>query len=166
SDLQNDPEFARLPPETQEYVKGRLAELDAYRTYKEQLAQVRSPAEARSLDDLTDIERTLRDELQPPTTYQAEWRQTDAAQLRDKWLDDVKALRKAANEVEDWYRQLAAKGNRPLLFADRTAEAAPLHWAQWLDGVESLAREAAAPSFRRGDRLRESRTAAGPPAAR
>ena len=91
SDLQNDPEFAQLRPESQKYVKDRLAELEAYRDYKERLTQVRSPAEARSLEDLTDLERTLRDELPLPAPYQTEWRQTDAAQLRDKWLDDVKA---------------------------------------------------------------------------
>ncbi|HEY1379737.1 MAG TPA: hypothetical protein VGF55_23235, partial [Gemmataceae bacterium] len=163
SDLENDAGFAGLPAETQQYVKGRLAELTAYRDYKDQLAQIRPPAEARSLDDLADVERALREE-QPPAQFRGEWGQTDAAQLRDKWLDDVKALRKAAGEVEDWYRQLTAKGNRLLLFADRTAEGAPLPWAQWLDGVEALSREAAAPPFRRGDRLRESHAAAGTPA--
>jgi hypothetical protein len=163
TDLTNDPGFAILPADSQEYVKGHLAELESYRAYKEGLTQLRSPAEARSLDDLAEIERSLKVE-QPPPAFRDEWRQTDAVQIRDKWLDDVKAIRKAAVEVEEWYRRLAEKGNRLLVFADRTSENAPLPWTQWLESVDGLTREAASPPFRRGDRLRDSRAAAGAPA--
>ena len=57
SDLTSDPGFNDLPADSQEYVKAHLAELEAYRAYKEGLAQVRTPVEARTLDDLSEIER-------------------------------------------------------------------------------------------------------------
>jgi hypothetical protein len=164
SDLANDLEFPKLAPDLQDYLRERLQELEAYRDYKERLQMVRAPADARSVEELTELERRLRDDLAPPPPFQSDWRQTEAVVLRDKWLDDIKALRKSASEVEDWYRQLTQRGNRPLLFADRTAENAPLPWATWQDGVEALLREAAQPPFRRGDPLRGSHNLPGFPA--
>ena len=72
-------------------------------------------------------------------------------------------MRKAAFEIEDWYRRLTEKGNRLLVFADRPAENSPLPWRQWIENIDVLIRESASPPFRRGDRLRESRAAAGAP---
>jgi hypothetical protein len=164
SDLINDPEFPKLSTEQQQFLKGRLAELEAYRDYKDKLFRVRPPADARSVEDLAEMERQLRTELTPPQPYQAEWRQTDAVLLHDKWLDDIKALQRAATEIRDWYQQIAQKGNRLLLFADRTAENAPLPWPQWHESVEALLREGDRPPFRPGEKLRESRDLPGAPA--
>jgi hypothetical protein len=157
SDLVNDPDFPKLSAEQQQYLKSRLAELEVYRDYKDKLLRLRPPAEARSVEELADLERRLREDLAPPPQYQQEWRQTEAVLLRDKWLDDIKALRRAATEVRDWYEQLIQKGNRLLLFADRTAENAPLPWGQWQEQAEALLREAERMPFRRGEKLRESR---------
>src|SRR5206468_7049386 len=71
---------------------------------------------------------------------------------------------RAAAEAEGWYRGLIQKGNRLLLFSERTAENAPLPWPQWHEGVEALMRESAQPPFRRADRLRESRSLPAAPA--
>src|SRR5581483_3885822 len=97
-------EFPKLSPDLQQYLQDRLKELETYRDYKERLAQMRAPAEARSVEELKELE----------------WRQTEAVVLREKWLDDIKALRRAAADVEEWYRQLTQRGNRLLLFADRS----------------------------------------------
>jgi hypothetical protein len=164
SDLINDREFPRLSTEQQQYLKDRLAELEAYRDYKDKLLRLRPPAEARSVEDLTEMERQLRTELAAPQPYEAEWHQTDAVLLRDKWLDDIKALKRAATEAQEWYQQLAQRGNRLLLFADRTAENAPLPWAQWHENIAALLREADRPPFRAGEKLRESRDLPGAPA--
>ncbi len=164
TELANDPDFPRLTPEQQQYLKGRLAELTAYRDYKERLSLFRPPAEARSLEELAELERRLREDFTPPDPYRDEWGQTDALLLRQKYLDDIQALRRAATDVSEWYRQVTQRGNKLLLFAERTADNAPLPWAQWQESVEALLRETASPPFRRTERLRESHALPGAPA--
>src|SRR5207248_4285323 len=110
-----------------------------------------------------DVERQLQTELAPPADFRAEWRQTEAALLREKWLDDDKAIRKAATDAEAWYRERIADGNALYLFADRGPENAPLPWSTWAERAEQLLRRSAQPPFRPGDRLRDSRAV---PAAR
>src|SRR5262249_30869952 len=46
ADLRNDPDFERLPAAEQDYVRGRLDELQQYLALGEKLRQVRPPAEA------------------------------------------------------------------------------------------------------------------------
>jgi len=158
SDLAADPEFARLPAEEQKYLTGRLKELEQYINYTDRLQRVRPPADARSDDDLRETERFLQSDLALPAEYQTEWRQTEAAVLRDKWLDDVKAIRKAVADVEAWYRERITEGNGLLLFTDRTADNAPLPWTAWTERVGDLLRRSTQPPFRPSDRLRDSRS--------
>ncbi|HTK77117.1 MAG TPA: hypothetical protein VL371_17760, partial [Gemmataceae bacterium] len=155
SDLAADPEFARLPAEEQKYLTGRLKELEQYINYTDRLQRVRPPADARSDDDLRETERFLQSDLALPAEYQTEWRQTEAAVLRDKWLDDVKAIRKAVADVEAWYRERITEGNGLLLFTDRTADNAPLPWTAWTERVGDLLRRSTQPPFRPSDRLRD-----------
>src|SRR4029079_17520230 len=116
------------------------------------------PADARSDDDLRETERFLQSDLALPAEYQTEWRQTEAAVLRDRWLDDVKAIRKAVADVEAWYRERITEGNGLLLFTDRTADNAPLPWTAWTERVGDLLRRSTQPPLRPSDRLRDSRS--------
>jgi hypothetical protein len=158
SDLAADPEFAKLPAEEQKYLTGRLKELEQYINYADRLQRVRPPADARSDDDLRETERLLQTELALPAEYQTEWRQTEAAVLHDKWLDDIKAIRKSVADVEAWYRERITEGSGLLLFTDRTADNAPLPWTAWTEKVGDLLRPSGQSPFRPGDRLRDSRS--------
>src|SRR5262249_54440829 len=60
TDLKNDPNFATLPPDQQEYVNDRLAELEAYQKYKEQLDSIRSVENAQNDEDLKNIREALQ----------------------------------------------------------------------------------------------------------
>src|SRR5262245_11203291 len=157
SELAADPEFAKLPTEEQKYLTGRLKELEQYINYSDRLQRVRPPADARSDEDLRETERLLQTDLALPAEYQTEWRQTEAAVLRDKWLDDVKAIRKATTDVEAWFRERITEGNGLLLFTDRAADNAPLPWSAWTERVGDLLRRSGQPPFRPADRLRDSR---------
>src|SRR5439155_16923366 len=96
ADLAGDPDFVNLAPDLQRFLRDRLAEISAYRDYKARLLRQRAPADARSEDDLQEIDQRLRQELPLPADYAAEWKQTDSAVIRDKWLEDIVALRGAA----------------------------------------------------------------------
>ncbi len=156
SDFKSDRDFVKLASDQQKYVTDRLAELEDYREYKDRLLQARAPADVRSNEELQSVERALRSELAPPEKYATEWRQTEAAVLRDKRLDDIKALRRAADEVEEFYRALIARASKLLSFADRENDAAPLPWPRWLEVVDALLQDAT-PPFRPTDKLRDSR---------
>jgi hypothetical protein len=158
SELAADPEFAKLPSEERKYLTGRLKELEQYINFTDRLQRVRPPADARSEDDLRETERLLQSDLALPADYQTEWRQTEAAVLRDKWLDDIKAIRKATADVEAWYRERIIEGNGLLLFTDRTADNAPLPWTAWTERVGDLLRRSSQPPFRPADRLRDSKS--------
>src|SRR5438105_9364060 len=88
-----DPGFAYLPEELQEFVTGRLKEIEDYRAYRQKLSAATTPAEARSLEELARVEQQLTGELALPPEYA--WGETEAGRLRDKWLGDVKLIREA-----------------------------------------------------------------------
>jgi hypothetical protein len=154
TDLVNDPEFDRLAPEKQEEVRQLLQEMTAYRTYKDELLKSRAPAEARSDEELADIEKRLNGELALPEAYRAEWGQTEAALLRARRLEDIKALQAAVGRVEDWYRDLKRRGQALWTFSDRSGrEGAPVAWNDWQGRVDRLLDEARTPPFRPTDSL-------------
>jgi hypothetical protein len=150
TEYKNDRDFAKLPSETQAYVNQRQAELQAYQEYKDRFRSARAPAEALGPDELDAIDKRLRDELAPPKDYRDEWGQTDAVKLRDKWLEDIPALRAAAAEVEDWYRKLRQDGT-DLLLSDRPGTTTA--WPVWTERLNNLLAKAARPPFRDTDRL-------------
>jgi hypothetical protein len=153
TDLKNDPEFASLPAQEKEYVDDRLQELLAYREYKQKVQDVRAPAEATSEKDLDRIEAGLR-QLAPPSERQATWSQTEAALRRVEELDDIKALRGAVLDLDDWYRQILRRGEDLWAFADaKPREGGPIPWRDWHAQVQALLDEAETPPHAATDRL-------------
>jgi hypothetical protein len=155
TDFKNDPNFAGLPQDEQDFVNERLAELEAYRSYREQLQQIRPASDAQIEADLKEIEKAL-DKLQPPPEYQKAWGQTEAVLAREQRLKDVAALRRAVAEAEDWYRGLRREGERLLRFAvDRPAESGTAGgtWDAWYEQLRQLEDRAASPRFRKENRL-------------
>jgi hypothetical protein len=91
ADFRDDAAFAALPEELQAFVLDRLQEMDSYQAYRGKLAVAMAPGDTRTLEDLLRIEQALdRGELALPTMA---WEETPAAQLREKWLADAKAIR-------------------------------------------------------------------------
>jgi hypothetical protein len=91
--FQDDPAFISLQPELREFVLGRLKEIDDYEAFRSKLVNSVAPGDTRTLEDLAKVEATLKDELALPSQYG--WGETVAGQLRQKWLADVEAIRKA-----------------------------------------------------------------------
>jgi hypothetical protein len=153
SEFRKDPRFEALAPETQEYVNGRLAELQEYDAYLRKLLEARPPGDARTLAELQKIEETLNTSLAVP---RAEWGQTGAARLRAQRLDDAAALRQAVKTADDWYGGLRDEGESLWTFARRQpgANGASIDWAAWQRDVGALLRRAESPPFHDNDHLR------------
>jgi hypothetical protein len=113
TNLANDPAFAALPENKQEDVRRRLRELRAYQSYETRLNEVLDPRDARSLEQLSEIETTLS-RLEVPAEYRTEWSQTPAGRRHAEYLEDVKALRSAVAKVEAWYQKLNKEGQQVL----------------------------------------------------
>jgi hypothetical protein len=113
SRLADDPEFPRLPQKKRDYVRERLEDLHAYVAYEKKLREITDPGDARSLAQLSQIEKDLV-QLEMPARYRSEWGQTDAGRQHADWLEDVVALRSAVMKVERWYLKLAQDGNQVL----------------------------------------------------
>lgn len=139
--FRNDAGFAYLPEELQEFVAGRLKELDDYRAYRQKLAAAATPAEVRSLEELAKVEFQLTTELALPPEYA--WGETEAGHLRDKRLADVRAVREAEGRWHDWFRELI---RRATLLA-----VAPSFAGDWRTDVGTLLADAGPPPFQLSD---------------
>jgi hypothetical protein len=117
SGIENDPAFASLPEAEQEYVRDQRRELTEYHKafskFEKQMKDIPSPQSATTEKDLEDIEDRLRAVKIPPE-YQAEWSQTRPGLKLAFWKLDIKALRKAIREAEQWYQKLLAEGQEVL----------------------------------------------------
>jgi GTPase SAR1 family protein len=164
SEIRQHPDFDRLPPELREYVDNRLQELLAYRDYRDRLNQLRPLTEIRSDEELAQWETRLRDQLLPPQEYQQEWRQTDAALLRQKWLEDAAGLHLGINQVVEWYRELRVQGERLFLFTDARGDRVVIPWVNWHKAVEDLFAKSRKVPFRPEDKLPNSRSIPAAPA--
>jgi hypothetical protein len=102
-----DPGFFALPEDLRGFVSGHLQEIEDYQAYKARLATAPVPADARTLEELARVESVLDTEFALPPEYS--WGETEAAQLRDKWLADVRALRQAEAGWSEWYRSLGSR---------------------------------------------------------
>ena len=91
--FRDDPRYISLPEDLRGFVTSRLKEIDDYEAYRMKLLESIAPGDTRTLDDLAKVEARLHGELGLPAKYG--WGETLAAQLRDKWLADVKAIRTA-----------------------------------------------------------------------
>jgi hypothetical protein len=151
SDLQNDPDFGRLPQEKQEYVSSRLRELQQYQEYKDKLLRMPPVAGVRSQRELDELETSLT-HLALPEGHRSDWSQTEASLFRAQSLSDLKALRAAVIELEDWYRRLMRRGEEFWTFSGQKS-GAPASWPDWLSQAQGLLLEAASGPHRPAERL-------------
>ncbi|HLW68963.1 MAG TPA: hypothetical protein VKS79_26865, partial [Gemmataceae bacterium] len=164
SEIRQHPEFDRLSPELRDYVDGRLHELLTYRDYRERLGQMRPLSEIHSDEELAQWEARLRNQLELPAEFQQEWPQTDAALLRQKWLDDAAAMRLGVSQLVEWYRDLRVQGERLFLFTDSRGDRVVIPWVTWHMSVEDLFAKARKVPFRPEDKLPDSRSISAEPA--
>lgn len=132
-----DAGFFALPSDQQAFIDGRLREIDDYQAYRAKLAAATAPAETRTLDDLERVRAYLAGELALPAEYT--WGDTEAAQLRDKWLADVPLIRAAEGAWHDWHRGLIAQAGALTLTGALDGD--------WRAKVEELSGRAAVPPF-------------------
>lgn len=154
-EIKRNPDFKTLPDESQNYINERLDESQAYVAYYKKLQRGRQPADARSEQELEQIEETLRsrgnDGLAVP---REEWSQTRAARMHDERLEDAKLLRRAVEQVEDAYHQKKREGERLWTLADyQPGPAASINWRGWHAEVQRYLATIAKPPFPESDRL-------------
>jgi hypothetical protein len=107
-EFQENPDFARLPEELRNYVTTALREIAAYKTYLADVEKVGPPSFARDDKELKSKEEGLA-RLSPPAEYRDDWGQTRAERQRRDWLKDAAAMEKAANEAEQFFRDLVKR---------------------------------------------------------
>ena len=107
--FRDDPGYFTLRDDLKEFIDSRLKEIDDYKRYRDKLNAATSPGDTRTLDELAEVEKTLRGDLALPANYS--WEETPVALLRQKWLDDASAIRKAEKTFQDYYRDLIRQGN-------------------------------------------------------
>jgi hypothetical protein len=145
-DLKNDPEFDTLTQELKAYVDDRLRELEEYQAYWNRLQRVPDPGTVDALSRLAEIEERLRAQLDLPPQHREEWAQTEAALLRQRLLQQIRAIQAAVENRVQWYDRLRSQAELLRTFSRRDAEAgAPFSWREWHERVRQLLREAEAP---------------------
>ncbi|MBY0456839.1 MAG: GTPase domain-containing protein [Gemmataceae bacterium] len=132
-----DVDFPGLSDDRRAFVESRLKEIDDYKAYRARLANATSPASARSLPDLSRAREALQTDLALPGEYS--WGETDAAQLRDKWLRDCDAIEQAEQRFVAAYREFDRTGTALLL--KRNFDEG------WLSEIDALHDKASQPLF-------------------
>jgi hypothetical protein len=146
--FRDDPGFDTLPDDLQQFVTGRLKEIEDYRAYRAKLFGASSPAEARSLEELAKTEARLRGELAPPGG--AAWAETDAGRLWDKWTRDAELIRSAEAIWNGWYRDLVWRATVLTLAKDGFG-------GGWRADVGRLVADSVKPPLNTADPIPESR---------
>lgn len=136
SSFQDDPGFGALPEDLRGFVLQRLKEIDDYETYRNRLMTGMAPGDTRTLEDLEQVERRLNGEFALPPDYG--WGGTGAAQMRDKWLADARAIRAAEGQFQKRYGDFTRRGTVLTL--------SPTFGGNWRADVNALAAESADPS--------------------
>jgi hypothetical protein len=144
AEFRNDPGFDALPPETKNLVRDRIEELKSYAAYWEKLQNQPILPPTGDLADLENEEEALRTSLALP---RPEWGQTEAGKLHDRELEEVRALLRAATQLEDWYRSRTHAAEKLWLFGDdQPADGkTSINWQAWHGKVNDLMKTAANP---------------------
>jgi hypothetical protein len=140
SDLESDPHFGELPPESQDFVRAHLKELQDYLAFKNELAGIPALESVHTERELDDLRRALAN-LAVPQRYREEWTRTEAVLELQHRLDEIKAFQSAVNGIEDWYSGLVRRGRESWVFSDQK-EGAPVPWRDWQNQVQTLLAEA------------------------
>ncbi|MFL5245918.1 MAG: hypothetical protein ACJ8FY_27935 [Gemmataceae bacterium] len=149
TEMRDDPAFGKLPKEDQDRLVERTEELKDYLSYLDGLLATRSPATIADERTLQATEDALRNKMAVP---QAAWNQTEAGRLHDSRLADIKALRRAVDEVEAWYDARRIEGNKLWVFSDgEKTGSAGIDWIAWQSKVQALLTQAGKPPFKESD---------------
>jgi hypothetical protein len=135
--IRNNPQFGSLTERSREEVEARLAELKEYIDYLEKLQEARQPATVRSEDQLREVREALQTNLALP---HPEWAETAAGQLRAERLKETEALRKAVQEVVNWYQDGLDRVRALWTFGVREGdrEEPGIDWQAWQADVDKL----------------------------
>src|SRR5262249_9473161 len=117
-------------------IRDRLDELQTYIDYRDKLLRIRL-GEITQVDDLTRVETRLKEDLALPPRYEKDWRQTEAALLREKLQTEARTLRDAVLHTEDWFRNLSKQAEKLWTFDKGKPSDAP-SWNDWLRQVNGL----------------------------
>jgi hypothetical protein len=147
--IRDDPLFDALPAEQQDFVRGRLEELQSYLDYAERLRRAPRPESLRSEQALTDLQERLKKDLALP---RPDWAGTEAGRLHLARLEDAEALRKAVARARNWHLDNVEQATRLWTLAGYTSAAGP-DWPAWSAAVEKLLDPNRKPPFSPDDPL-------------
>jgi GTPase SAR1 family protein len=149
TEMRDDPAFAKLPKEEKDRLTERIEELQDYLAYLDRLLATRQPGAITDERTLQATEDALRNKLTVP---HAEWNQTDAGRLHESRLAEIKALRRAVDEVEAWYDARRIEGNKLWVFSDgEKTGPTGIDWVAWQSKVKTLFTQASKPPFKEID---------------
>src|SRR4029078_11771180 len=107
TEFRDDPGFSALPDDLRGFVNDHLEEIEQYRTYRGKLMASLAPGDTRTLEDLNKVEQALDSgEL---ALHTIAWEATSAGRLREKWLADARAIRKAEQQFLERYQDYSRR---------------------------------------------------------
>lgn len=145
--LEDDLAFYLLPSGHKDFVEGRLKEINDYEHYRDQLDNLTPPGETRTLEELAKVEHTLRGELALPSGY--EWEETPAGVLRDKYVNDIQAIRETEAAFLQHFQDLIRRGIALTLTTSFAGN--------WRSDVGGLLNDASQPPAKLAEQLKDSK---------
>jgi GTPase SAR1 family protein len=108
--IRKDPNFPRLPPELQDYVKSTLTEMADYQAYEARIREVGrlfdyDLASIKTDDKLAKVKAAAAKEA-PGPKREAEWAMTPAVQDWKSWSKELAALAAEVKRTQDGYERL------------------------------------------------------------
>ncbi len=94
-----DPSFSKLSQDDQEFVNGRLEELEQYREFAANVKRIAPPANALSLIELKQIEDKLHGEAAIPEKFGKAWAQSEAGRTYERLHKQAKSLRGSVTQA-------------------------------------------------------------------
>lgn len=98
-------DFPALQPELRNFVLDRLREIEDYLALYHRLASTAGPTDCRRRAELAQLQAALqRGTLAIPTDREYKWDDTEVGRWRQKWLEDIKAIEQAVQQLTHLYR--------------------------------------------------------------
>jgi hypothetical protein len=113
SDWIDDPSFAKLSQEKQDFVQARRREFVAYLSLGQRLSKATDPANVTSEDELKNVRRTI-ESLKIPKEYEEEWRGTEHGMRYKEMADDYEAIAATLSKIRSAYQKVIDDGRRVL----------------------------------------------------
>jgi hypothetical protein len=161
--MRDDPEFGTLPSDSQQLVQSRIAELEGYIPYLEEVLSSRFSLPARTDQELDERKKHLDELLKkrnqilkrlglPADAWGGPEKNADRAgaeRLRLQLLDDIGRLRRNSDQAVQRYQRLYLEGVKLREFQVPEPDARGVRWRKWQEEVKEYVRLAGA-----ADRLR------------